>query len=233
MSDSNTPSEELFQIVDPSDGAESSSALSRSDTVGIALSVLCAIHCAATPVLLAMLPALGLSTFGLSTLEQPWVHQALFVGCVLLAGFALLRGFRVHGRRWVPGLASVGLLLLAASAFVWPAPCCAGDVCEASEAAAVFETTGGESNDAAEGANRVRSADGRHAHCEHCVHGEASRSTAVDEPSVSSASESSPALRLRELWLRLLTPLGGVFLIVAHGLNIRWTRDCRCGCCPT
>lgn len=94
---------------------EANDSWNRSDVVGIFLSVLCAIHCATMPLLIAALPTLGLSWF-----EQPWVHQVLFAGCLLLAGNAVLRGYRVHRRPFVPGVAAAGLALLAASAFAFP-----------------------------------------------------------------------------------------------------------------
>ena len=213
MSETRTPSgatepskmsSEPEGFVVPSEDGDSSPAVSRTDAVGIGLSVLCAIHCAATPVLVAMLPTLGLSWF-----ESPWVHQAAFFGCFALAGWAILSGYRVHRRRRVVGVAGGGLMLLAASAFVWPAPCCAADA--AGGAACETEAACG------------------------CCHAEAAPEVvAVDEvpKPIAAASLFNPS-GLTDLWLRLMTPLGGCLLVAAHGLNIRWTRNCRCGCCPT
>ena len=227
------PLSDMLPVGDAADPA-AERRLSRSDRVGIALSVLCAVHCAATPVLIAMLPTLGLSTF-----EQPWVHQALFVGCFLLAGNAVLRGFRLHGRRSVPGLAAFGLAHLAASAFVWPAPCCADGSCGVASQTATAA--------AAEDAGTA--ADVCHAGCSHCSRDARSAPDSSSEPPSAGspyllvasglATSSEPAAvettaasgSLRDLWLRLMTPLGGVLLIAAHLLNIRWTRNCACGCC--
>ena len=64
------------------------------DRVGVFASVLCAIHCALTPILLLMLP-----TFG-----RVWSHPASHWGMALfvvpVAAFTLTRGFRRHRRRW-------------------------------------------------------------------------------------------------------------------------------------
>ena len=246
MADSDT-----FRIVDPpaeDAAADPADGLSRSDLVGISLSVLCAIHCAATPVLIALLPTLGLSVF-----EQPWVHQSLFVGCFLLAGHAVLRGFRIHGRRMVPGIALAGLGLLAASAFIWPAPCCTDGTCgsdasantaDASHAEETAESSGliavtasppaathatARATARATAHTTADAATHAHANCSHCVHEQ------TPEPAsfvtASSAPSATPRIVLHDLWLRLMTPLGGILLVVAHGLNIRWTRDCSCGCC--
>ena len=240
---------DTFQIVEPVADDAARPTLGRSDAIGIGLSILCAIHCAATPVLIALLPALGGSTAGGSTLggstlgiaalEQPWVHQALFIGCLLLAGNAVMRGFRVHGRRAVPGLATVGLGLLAASAFVWPAPCCADGVCGAELMAAGIETaTEAGGTDASNTHGHCS-----HGHCSHHHGGGPSQEpkssdgvgaeiavATTDADQMAAASLVPPAVG--DLWLRLMTPLGGLLLIVAHGLNIRWTRRCSCGCCP-
>ena len=237
--------------------------LNRSDAIGIGLSVLCAIHCAATPVLIAMLPTLGLSAF-----EQPWVHQAMFVGCLLLAGNAVMRGFRVHGRRWVPGLAAGGLGLLAASAFVWPAPCCAKGTCVDVTCAddtctdGSCETGLAATRKAAVGIGGSGGSGGSGGtDCSHCCHhdrtsgdrttgGRAAANVVPDSPTNSlnllaqktavspvGAAADEPAragflsASISNLWLSLMTPLGGILLIVAHVLNIRWTRHCSCGCC--
>lgn len=188
---------------------------SRSDLIGISLSVLCAIHCAATPVLIAMLPTLGLSWF-----EQPWVHQALFFGCFALAANAVLRGYRVHRKSVVPSLAAFGLALLAASAFIWPAPCCAGD-----------------SANAAVAGDAGASCSAGCCHHEVAESGAAGSEEQILVSNVLPANDSlfsvtSGSSSFQDLWLRLMTPLGGLLLIIAHGLNLRLLHSCRCGCCP-
>ena len=82
------------------------------DRVGVFASVLCAIHCALTPILLLMLP-----TFG-----RVWSHPASHWGMALfvvpVAAFTLTRGFRRHRRRWVVGVGVLGMALVVAGAAV-------------------------------------------------------------------------------------------------------------------
>ncbi len=87
--------------------SSSSDALGRADRVGFAASLLCAIHCALLPILLGLLPALGLKFGG-------WVDfdQAFVVFATLLGATTLTLGYRRHRvfRAWallVPGLALV------------------------------------------------------------------------------------------------------------------------------
>lgn len=79
------------------------------DRVGVAGSLLCAVHCALMPVLLAALPALGLGGFALIDIDQGFTIFATLLGITTLAvGFRRHRAFRA----WlvlVPGLALVWL----------------------------------------------------------------------------------------------------------------------------
>jgi len=76
------------------------------DRTGVAVSVLCAVHCAIAPVLLIALPTLG----GI------WVHPLahLIIAALVLpvAGFALRGGFRLHRTRWVFAMGCVGIALV-------------------------------------------------------------------------------------------------------------------------
>ncbi|MCD9028237.1 MerC domain-containing protein [Luteimonas sp. BDR2-5] len=85
----------------------SHSPLRHADRFGFAASLLCAVHCALFPVLLALLPAFGLSLGG-------WidVDQAFVVFATLLGATTLTLGYRRHRafRAWallLPGLALV------------------------------------------------------------------------------------------------------------------------------
>jgi FtsH-binding integral membrane protein len=64
--------------------------------------VLCAFHCAATPLLVGLLPALALT----STAE--WV---LMSASVVLATVVVRSGIRVHRNRGIPALAALGFLV--------------------------------------------------------------------------------------------------------------------------
>lgn len=80
------------------------------DRTGVLASVLCAIHCAAAPILLILAPTLG----GL------WVHPVshLVIAAVVLpvAALALRSGFRVHRRPLVLILGMLGVGLVAIGA---------------------------------------------------------------------------------------------------------------------
>jgi MerC mercury resistance protein len=77
------------------------------DTFGTAASLLCAVHCAVTPVAMASLPLLGLEFIGAEATEYALVGLSIVVGSV-----SLVLGYRRH--RSVPTLAvfSCGLTLL-------------------------------------------------------------------------------------------------------------------------
>jgi len=87
--------------------ATTDSALRQADRAGFAASLLCAVHCAALPLVLALLPALGLGAGG-------WIDfdQAFVVFATLLGATTLTLGWRRHRafHAWlllVPGLAMV------------------------------------------------------------------------------------------------------------------------------
>ena len=66
------------------------------DVVGIGLSVLCAIHCLSVPVLIGVLPLLGLEI--VANHEFEWVMMAIIF---VVAGLTYLHGYRRHGRKAV------------------------------------------------------------------------------------------------------------------------------------
>ncbi|MEP4077845.1 MerC domain-containing protein [Haloferula sp.] len=82
-----------------------------ADRVGVLASVLCAIHCAATPFLLLMLP-----TFG-----KFWAHPASHWGmAMIVVPIALLmmsKGYQRHRRAWILAIGIAGILLVIAGAF--------------------------------------------------------------------------------------------------------------------
>jgi hypothetical protein len=77
------------------------------DRVGIVGSLLCAIHCAALPILIALLPALGLGAVDWVDLDQAFTIFATLLGVTTL-GFGFRRHRAYHA--WlalVPGLALI------------------------------------------------------------------------------------------------------------------------------
>jgi len=83
---------------------------SRVDRVGILASILCAIHCALTPVFLILLP-----TFG-----KAWAHPSNHWGMALIvipiAIFMMRKGYNKHGRKWViiAGVAGISFIIVGA-----------------------------------------------------------------------------------------------------------------------
>jgi hypothetical protein len=91
------------------------------DLLGLIASVGCAIHCAATPILIALLPS-----WGFSWLADEAFHQWMFAACFLIAVMAFVPGIRRHGR-WMPlGIGCLGLALIGVAAFYPNVPCCHG-----------------------------------------------------------------------------------------------------------
>lgn len=75
------------------------------DRVGVVASSLCALHCAATPVLLAVAPTLGVA-FG----DERWEWPFLLASCALGAA-ALVPGFLRSGRAIALAVFGAGALL--------------------------------------------------------------------------------------------------------------------------
>lgn len=80
---------------------------SLADRIGATASFLCAIHCAALPFVLALLPFLGLGFLASHGFERGFVMFAS-----ALALFSLVSGFRHHRRPLALLLALPGLALL-------------------------------------------------------------------------------------------------------------------------
>lgn len=78
----------------------------KVDRIGIIASVLCAIHCALTPVLLIALP-----TFG-----KAWAHPATHWGMAIIVipvvVFMMKKGIQQHGKKWILGVGSFGIICI-------------------------------------------------------------------------------------------------------------------------
>ena len=81
------------------------------DTLGQVLSAVCAVHCAATPLVLVIAPAAGSVLGG--------VHPVLFLFVLAVALWALIPGYRCHRRAQVLVLAAAGITLLGTAAFLF------------------------------------------------------------------------------------------------------------------
>lgn len=74
-----------------------------ADRIGVGASVICAVHCAVTPVLLLLLPAFG----------RAWSHPATHWGMALLvvplAGFMVRSSYKTYRRKWIVAAGSLGI----------------------------------------------------------------------------------------------------------------------------
>jgi len=85
-----------------------------ADRVGAAASFLCAVHCAALPFVLTVLPALGLGFLGDHRFER------IFIACAsALALGSLIRGYRRHRVASALWIAAVGITLLWTGAWLF------------------------------------------------------------------------------------------------------------------
>ena len=78
------------------------------DALGVATSVICAIHCAALPLVLTSLPLFGINIIHNNFFEAGMITLAFAIG-----SFALYHGYNRHHHRVLPLLAfSVGFIFL-------------------------------------------------------------------------------------------------------------------------
>ncbi len=75
------------------------------DFIGFSASLLCALHCAALPLLLSLAPLTGLQF-----LDNPWIEYTLILLSVVIASNALIHGYRRHHQKLMA-------LLVAATGF--------------------------------------------------------------------------------------------------------------------
>jgi hypothetical protein len=170
-----------------------------ADWLGMTTSIGCAIHCAAMPLVVAYLPALGLSW-----LAGKSFHQWIAAACFVLALLAFVPGWRIHRRFFPATLGTVGLSIITASSFGLAGDCCqpreGGDT---SMSAVPTESHGTTCTDAC---------------CEH----------ACDERNleVETATLDSGARDFFSAFTDWWSPLGGALLVAAHLLNRSFA--CRC-----
>ncbi|GGZ62871.1 membrane protein [Lysobacter xinjiangensis] len=88
---------------------ESDTALRTADRVGFAASFVCAVHCAIVPLVLALVPALGLEFSGWADIDQAFVVFATLLGLTTMTlGYRRHRTFRAWALL-VPGLVLIWL----------------------------------------------------------------------------------------------------------------------------
>lgn len=213
------------------------------DRLGIFASAACAVHCAATPVLLATLPALKFTEW----MASPLFHQIAAVGCCALVAMAIWPAFLRFRDYRILSLSSAGLGLIVLAAFVLPDRCCqqqvvGGDVSLAgftgaklisvASASACCEAGGGCQDEHAGHDHAIDDHSGHnHASHSHAGHDHASHDHIGHEHEVGGSAEESPTLMAGVAGIQpWMTPLGGALLICAHGLNMR-RRLQESACC--
>jgi len=84
------------------------------DALGITTSILCAIHCAILPLIVATLPFLGVNIIENALFEYGMIGLAFAIG-----SFALWHGFHKHHRHFGPWLLFLGGMLFLLAKQIW------------------------------------------------------------------------------------------------------------------
>ena len=211
----------------------------RLDWLGVLCSFGCAVHCAAMPVLVAILPSLT----SLRWLADPLFHQVVAIFCGVLVARAIVPGYRKHRDSRVVTLAGIGLGLLFTAAFILPGTCCS-DTSELytvalsanrSQTIVLVSSNGamGASASTKPGPNNQRdeqrevyTATCESGNCPHAATLSRSLLTAVELEGQLGPTGAQTLMQAQPY----LSPIGGLFLIVSHIMNIR-LRCCRRSAC--
>ena len=198
------------------------------DRIGVFASVLCAIHCAATPFLLLFLPVFG------KVWAHPASHWIMALLVVPLAAVTVAKGYKQHRRRWVivSALLGIGFVLLGAAAPSFesnsgqntgnfsiagaPESASEGTSDDSNTPASLSESEGSvfqESSSSAETASKGGDSDSEAGEC-------------VDACCPSIQATADGGWKLHVPLASILTTIGGLFLIATHIGNL-----CRCACC--
>ena len=183
---------------------------SWKDRIGIAASALCAVHCAATPVLLACLPTLQFTEW----MASPEFHQIAAIICVSLVSISIWPAFHRHRDYRVLGLSTTGLALILGAAFLLPDSCCST---ESGSPRIAFTSTN--SHD--------------HSGHDHSGHDHTLGIASTLESGASDMAFSGMGTAVFAKVQPWMTPVGGLLLIAAHFLNLRrGLKVCqaRCDC---
>ena len=216
------------------DSANSTSSRVWADSAGMIASIACAIHCAAMPMVIGYLPLLGLSW-----LADESFHQIMAVVCFGLAALAFVPGWRRHGSLVPVATGIAGVSLLSLAAFGLEGSCCPSCDAAAAETAGtativteaiVTETAATETavTDASAAEDLIVEVTKddliesdivepvcEDTNCQLCAR-EGSEQSVEAEPTSTLASWAVP----------LMTPFGGVLLVLGHLVNHR--KSCKC-----
>lgn len=187
------------------------------------------------PVLVATLPSLT----SLRWLADPLFHQAVAVLCAVLVSRAIVPGYRKHRDSRVMTLAGFGLSLLFIAAFILPDTCCSnanplptGSERSSSENVGqsgkirLVSVSSISSATKLEGLQNNPNADdialGEMVNCPHAPTLSRPLLTAWELEGQLGSTTAQALIQAQPF----LSPIGGLFLIVAHVMNIR-LRCCR------
>ena len=176
---------------------------SWKDRIGIAASALCAVHCAATPVLLACLPTLQFTEW----MASPEFHQVAAIICVSLVSISIWPAFHRHRDYRVLGLSTTGLALILGAAFLLPDSCCST---ESGSPRIAFTSTNSHDHSGHD-----------HSGHDHSGHDHTSGIASTLESAANDIAFSGMGTAVFAKVQPWMTPVGGLLLIAAHFLNLR------------
>jgi len=183
-----------------------------ADRIGVAASVLCAIHCGLAPVLLLTLP-----TFG-TIWAHPASHALVAIFIVPLAVFSIYKGYQKHRKFWVVLVAAVGILCVLI-----------GTILPAFTGQNAVPTAGQENPSIIsdlEPSSKSEPSTTPQANSESTT-----APACVDNCCPSAQISDTGKVSLHIPPAAIVTTLGGLFLIVAHIGNLISSR--RCNCCTS
>jgi len=205
--------------------------LQQVDRLGVIASVLCAIHCAITPILLILLP-----TFG-KAWSHPATHWGMAIIVIPIALFMMLKSYKKHAKKKVLYIGSMGILLIIVGAIL-PYVESSPEAVSAATAPVIASTESSSSANAEAGITPVSTcANGCCTTCATTVANETAgatpataASTCVDGccPSFVINEQGEKSLHIPAA--SIVTTLGGLFLIALHVMNLCGCSSCKKGC---
>lgn len=182
------------------------------DRIGVAASILCAIHCAVTPFLLLFAPAFG------KAWSHPASHWLVALLVVPLAAVMVRQGFRRHGRWWILGSGMLGIsLVVAGAAIPYLSPGNTAETPETTDPGSLHAPA----DPSAEGEEFV------YVVGEEEEQGETATPPCADACCPSLSTDEDGRLRLHLPLASLVTTLGGLALIATHLGNLCCCRNCK------
>ena len=196
----------------------------NGDRVGVVASVLCAIHCAVTPLLLVALPVFG------KVWSHPASHWLMAMLVVPLAAVTVATGYTKHRRGWVIACAALGILFVlagaAAPSFEQAPEAGGSQITNLSTSSTTSETIDGLSADSSCDAVSEASTGSKGGAVDSLTSATDAGTSCVDSCCPSLQAGEDGGWRLHVPLASILTTIGGLFLIVTHIGNL-----CRSPCC--